>query len=182
MRVTIDKIKRFMANFASKFESLSNDKSTGTKSEEKMTFQYKYRILPDDRAIFPTKIVEVADGYIAVFDHKIMTERAEVWVLHTHDGRYAAFLIFDGLYWIPLEELDFERFNDGFRLYLAGSSKRFWTTKIEYQLDIKNERYLQLYTIRLSVRKANEGRGGTPKERIFFVRNHVPEEVRFSVH
>ena len=177
----IDGLRHFINGIIFNFRR-NLHKETRKTEKEIISFQPKYQILPNDNAIFPIKIVEVDDGYIAVFDSEITPQKAEVWIINTHDGRYAAFLIFDNLYWIPLEELNFEQFNNGFNLYLAGSSKHFFTARIEHRFEIKNERYMHLYMLRLSTQKANQNNGGPPRDRILFVRDHIPQELRFRVH
>ena len=67
----------------------------------------------------PIKVLEIADGYVAVFDRKFTPHDPEAKLLELDDRRkpYLAF----GPFWIPLEVFDFKNFSAGFNLYMAGS-------------------------------------------------------------
>ena len=103
----IAKIRRFMADLVSRLKpvSFSKDKSTETKSEEK---------------IFPLKILEIADRYIVVFDRDFEHADPIAEVATNEHGEKVGFLAF-GPFWVPLDEIDIKRYAGGFKMYMAGS-------------------------------------------------------------
>lgn len=97
----------------------------------------------------PIKVLEIADGYVAVFDQKFTPHDPEAKIFELDDGQ-KAYLAF-GPFWVPLEVFDFKNFSSGFNLYMAGSPETELKASVKHVYEFSADQVGKLSTLQEAV-------------------------------
>ncbi len=124
--------------------------------------------LKEMEVYLPIKVLEIADGYVAVFDRKFAPAAPEAKILELDDGR-RAYLAF-GPFWIPLDVFDFKNFSSGFNLYMAGSPETELKAPVRHVYELSADQVGKLSALQEAmtgeIRKMIDENGGKMAEQI----------------
>jgi len=144
MKTAIERLRRFLTAFPSKFKfaSFSNE----TEGEGKIK-------------IFPSKILEIAEGYIVVFDRDFEPADPVAEVATDERGKKAGFLAF-GSFWVPLEEIDIKRYAGGFKMYMVGSPGL--KARVVHCYEFSGENIGKLFMLQYALKKCRQEKPSVP--------------------